>query len=180
MELSKITLTYEQCDNGDGTATIPLLDRYGVKYAETIIDIDDLQRVLDYTTHWSGVGKNSGTYVASRKGAGKTKTIYLHRFINNTPEGLLTDHIDGDPLNNRKSNLRSVTAQENQHNRRVNKNSTSGYRGVSKTKRNLSKPWYARAWVDYKAITLGHFATAEEANEAVVAWRKENMPNSRI
>jgi len=176
MALSKITLTYEQCDNGDGTATIPLLDRYGVKYAETIIDIDDLQRVLDYTTNWSGRNR----YVVSIKGSGRTKTIFLHRFINNTPEGLLTDHIDGNPLNNRKSNLRSVTAQENQQNRGVNKNSTSGYRGVYKTKRNRSKPWCANVFVNYKRITLGHFATAEEANEVVVAWRKENMPNSRI
>jgi hypothetical protein len=41
----------------------------------------------------------------------------MHRLINNTPDGLETDHINRNRLDNRRKNLKSVTYQENQFNR---------------------------------------------------------------
>lgn len=42
-------------------------------------------------------------------------SIGLHRIIANTPDGLVTDHVDGDGLNNRRSNLKNVTQEQNKH-----------------------------------------------------------------
>lgn len=66
--------------------------------------------------------------------------IKLHRLINNTPEGFLTDHINRDPLDNRCSNLRPATKAQNNMNRGIPAHNTSGFRGVNKD----GNTWYAR------------------------------------
>lgn len=47
----------------------------------------------------------------------KPKKIYWHTFITNPPAGKVVDHINGDPLDNRRSNLRAVTWEQNNINR---------------------------------------------------------------
>jgi hypothetical protein len=47
---------------------------------------------------------------------GEKQTIRLHRLINNTPDGMFTDHINHNRLDNRRENLRTVTASENMRN----------------------------------------------------------------
>ena len=91
------------------------------------------------------------------------------------PNGLQVDHIDGDVLNNQKSNLRICTQQENAKNRKINKNNTSGIKGVSKTKRKewRSKTWQAIIGADGKNTHLGYFYTAEEAGRAYKKAAKE-------
>lgn len=91
-----------------------------------------------------------------------SKTIYLHRLIMNPPVGYVIDHIDGNGLNNQKSNLRICTHAENTRNRtKVNKNNTSGYNGVSWYKRD--KKWAARINVSYRTINLGRFLNKDDA-----------------
>lgn len=68
------------------------------------------------------------------------------------------DHIDGDPLNNQRSNLRLCSHRQNMRNRRKSRANTSGYMGVS---RSFGK-WAADIWVG-KAIHLGRFTQIEEA-----------------
>lgn len=89
------------------------------------------------------------------------------------------DHIDGNGLNNQRSNLRWTTHAENIQNQRVQARSKSGYRGVSyfpMADRWLrKKPWRARIKVDGHDRTIGYFVTKEEAarawNEAALeAW----------
>lgn len=46
------------------------------------------------------------------------KTVYLHRVITNCPRGKLVDHLNGDGLDNRRSNLKICTHSENQLNRK--------------------------------------------------------------
>lgn len=74
------------------------------------------------------------------------------------------DHIDGDPTNNRLSNLREAPQSVNGKNARVRKNNTSGVMGVCWAQR-LSK-WVAQINVDYRKIHLGVF---EEFDDAVAA-----------
>src|SRR3972149_6021810 len=59
-----------------------------------------------------------------------TRRIGMHREIIKTPKGMYTDHINGNPLDNRKENLRIVTFSQNMLNRKRYKNNKSGHKGV--------------------------------------------------
>lgn len=56
--------------------------------------------------------------------------IFMHRLINKTPKGMNTDHINRNPLDNRRNNLRNADKSLNGHNRGAQTNNTSGYKGV--------------------------------------------------
>lgn len=91
------------------------------------------------------------------------KIIKMHRAIlGNTSKE--TDHINGNGLDNRRSNLRACSTSENGMNRSKQKNNTSGYKGVYLEKgKNKFK---AQINVNNKKITLGRFDTAEQAAKA--------------
>jgi hypothetical protein len=133
-----------------------------------VVLVDDED--FEWITHWKWHSRVSGkhvcavrvVYVDGRK-AGKY-TVLMHRVIMGAPENMAVDHINGDPLDNRKSNLRVCTAYENSLNRRVGVNNTSGYKGVhlhTKLKR-----WTARIGANGKRLHLGLFDTPEEAAKA--------------
>ncbi len=77
------------------------------------------------------------------------------------------DHINGNPEDNRWSNLRLATNAENLRNRGKQKNNTSGFKGVTwcKTKRR----WIAQIKLMQKTKNLGSFKDAAEAHEAYAA-----------
>lgn len=77
------------------------------------------------------------------------------------------DHINQDQVDNRISNLREATPQENQRNKRLPPNNTSGHVGVSRN--DNGKRWIARIGVDDKIIRLGTFDSREDA----ITARKE-------
>ena len=83
----------------------------------------------------------------------------LHRLIMKTKRGQEVDHIDGDPLNNLISNLRIVTRAQNQQNRKLHKNNTSGFKGVVKT----PFGWRAQLRINGKLKYFGHYTTKEVA-----------------
>ncbi|MGL5315684.1 MAG: HNH endonuclease [Peptostreptococcaceae bacterium] len=56
--------------------------------------------------------------------------IRLHRLIMNPPDDMVVDHIDRNPLNNRKGNLRICTTEENNRNTSISKRNNSGLKGV--------------------------------------------------
>lgn len=87
------------------------------------------------------------------------KWVRLHRFLMEPEDGFVIDHRDGDTLNNRRSNLRVATRQENDKNRRLQKNSSTGLKGVSA----VGKGFSASIRVDRKSRSLGTFRTAIEA-----------------
>lgn len=94
----------------------------------------------------------------------------MHRFIMNYPEDMVIDHINGDKLDNRKSNLRVCTQQENT----CNRNNTSAeiqYIGIFKTNSNKYK---SEIKVDGKIIRLGHYKTQKEALEKRNEFITEN------
>ncbi len=91
----------------------------------------------------------------------KVTKIYMHRVVNNTPTGLLTDHINRNQLDNRKENLRNCNATQNCQNRKRYKNNTSGFKGVSFNKENGK--WVSNIRVNGKLMYLGYFKTPEEA-----------------
>lgn len=92
---------------------------------------------------------------------GKRFRLYLHREIMNPPEDREVDHISGDGLDNRRENLRVVTKQQNLMNTPPSSRNTSGYKGVSWSKR--AKKWVASIRVNKKAHNLGFYDTKERA-----------------
>lgn len=116
----------------------------------------------------------------ARFSPGGKKPALLHVFVmGKAPDGMVIDHINGDRLDNRRSNLRCVTDQVNQINRKsLNANNRSGFRGVSYIDRKSArgKPWRASITVDGKHIHLGVFATAEEAARSRRAAEEEHFP----
>jgi hypothetical protein len=119
----------------------------------TIID----DEYFDYINQWKWFW--DGRYCTRTDKNGKK--IYLHRVINKTPVGLLTDHINGNKLDNRKCNLRTVTYSENFINMPKKVNNTSGHKGVSFEK--FSNSWRAFIGVNGKCIRLGRFKKIEDA-----------------
>ena len=142
----------------DDCAYVPLHGRGGVFKGYAQVDAEDLALVCDIA--WSIDARG---YVAGRPKE-SSKTVTLHRHIYGPVAGRNSiDHIDGDRLNNRRSNLRECSQAENTRNARIGLNNTSGYKGVSET---AEGRWRARITVDGVEIRIGHFDTAEEAAEA--------------
>ncbi|CAL67452.1 NUMOD4 motif-containing HNH endonuclease [Christiangramia forsetii] len=94
----------------------------------------------------------------------KVHQLVAITFLSHTPCGLIrvVDHIDGNPLNNKLSNLRIVTNRENTNNSR--KNTLSKFIGVS-WNHNAGK-WRASIVVSRKLIHLGYYSDEKKAAEA--------------
>jgi hypothetical protein len=117
---------------------------------------------------WSAAGENERFYavrVLKQTIAGRVKTSFLHREILDAPKGTLVDHKNGDPLDNRRANLRLATAAQNRHNRRKIKTKTASiYIGVYFNKQ--IEKWGARIGYQGKRIYLGSFKTEIDAGRA--------------
>lgn len=100
-----------------------------------LVDDDDYERVnaFKWYAHYSHRTKS---YYATRKTPRPNqKHIYMHRFIIETPKGMLCDHINGDTLDNRKVNLRNCTNAQNLMNRKAPVNNTTGHKNIYFDKR---------------------------------------------
>ena len=140
------------------TAEITLYSKDNRKTATTIIDIEDVDRIKNYK--WS-LSRNNGKPSKVTTAQSRKKRISIqHVILGVVPSRkAIIDHIDNNPLNNRKGNLRLCTNTENCRNARRGKNNTSGYKGV----KNRGDRWGARIMVDRKEIWLGTFGSKEEA-----------------
>lgn len=123
-----------------------------------LIDKDFKEIVFNY--YWQ---LNHNGYPQTRTNGNK---IYLHRLIMNSNE--LIDHIDINPLNNKKTNLRFASASLNMFNQNMQKNNTSGVVGVSKK----GNRWRARIQFNGKSKEKS-FDTFEEACEQRKNWENE-------
>jgi hypothetical protein len=124
-----------------------------------LVDDEDFEPMLEH--YWHAVNGGSGNKYAARKVRvdGKTQVIFMHKVLARTPPGMLTDHINGNTLDNRKANLRMCNRWENARNRRVHKNSKHGFKGVHAA----GNRFQAVIRVDRKLMHLGTFKTAGEA-----------------
>lgn len=124
-----------------------------------IVDKDDYEELSKY--RWF---VNSSGYPARvvRKGSKKSAQT-MHRFImHEHKDAPVIDHINGNVLDNRKSNLRPASIKENSRNKRKSVNKASEYKGVVYDG-SLPRNWKARITVDGELIYLGSFETEEDA-----------------
>ena len=116
----------------------------------TLVDDEDYEWLNQW--RWTAVSthrRNGGYAMRVEKG----RTILMHRMVLNAPAGVEVDHVNGNGLDNRRSNLRLATHAQGMANRRRFKNSKSGFKGVHFDKQ-LGK---------WKLVVSAHFDTAEEA-----------------
>lgn len=162
-------------DEENGIAKIEL-NRRNADNLWTTIDLEDLERVVNFPYTWyAKLNKSIGKYYvyASEyiKKTKRCKPIFLHQFIMNA-SGKTVDHKNNDGLDNRKSNLRVVLDKNNSTNRRSkNKNNFSGYRNVSWSKK-YSK-WIVQLQVNKKNTILGKFDDVHEAGKFAEEMRKK-------
>lgn len=94
---------YEEIDSE--TVAIILRDKYGRRKERTLIDKEDLDRVLNSGYSWVYYLNQGEHYAIANSSTGR---VFLHDFIMNAPEDMITKHITHNSLNNRKSNLANV------------------------------------------------------------------------
>ena len=124
-----------------------------------LVDDEDFEFLSQWKWHLSH-GYAQRSINVSRFGNGKkTKTIRMHRTIMQLSERTSIDHINGDGLDNRKSNLRACTGKQNQQNRKTHYNKR--FKGVNWHRR-VSK-WQTSIRVDGKLRHLGYFIDEIEA-----------------
>jgi hypothetical protein len=112
----------------------------------------------DYETITSRSWWLNNTGYAYSYERGSPKKLLMHRFIMRPPQDMVVDHINGDKLDNRRSNLRICTQRENAMNK------PSIEHGVSYRKE--YNRWRAYITVNGKQVSLGHYSTREEAIKA--------------
>ena len=140
-----------------------LTGEFGIGYTnkgeEFYFDLEDYELIKDYC--WS---YHYGYLVA--RGEKRGESIRQHRLIMGLKKGdnLFIDHINHNTHDNRKSNLRLCTNQENCMNQNTSKRNTSGKSGISWRKDN--NKWRVRIYKNYKCYTIGQFDTYEEAYKA--------------
>jgi hypothetical protein len=163
-----------------GNIVVIFLKRKNGDDLETIIDVDDLERVASFKGRWyPHWDKNSKSYYAKihiYNQNGKRISIHLSRVVCGQPINKDIDHKDHNTLNNcRKTNLRILSTAENQQNRKgPNCNNHSGFLGVywSKTR----EKWIARGFLNGKSYYLGIYKNIDDAVTAREKWKADNMP----
>lgn len=141
--------------------SIPLTHGY-----VTIIDDQDIDLKQ---FKWLSRNRYASRSVGTRK---SRRHVLLHRVIlervlcRELNKGETVDHIDGDTLNNCRSNLRLATIAQNGRNKNRSKANTSGYKGVSRYNGAKKNCYRAYIRIDGRQIHLGYFETAELAYQA--------------
>lgn len=128
---------------------------------ETIVDEDDFGILSSFK--WYAHSQKGG-FRAARAGPvvnGKLTIIQMHRFIMNPGSDMVVDHINHDPLDNRRANLRVCTRGENNRNTSSQIGKSSNYLGVGW--HGSTSKWRARIKIDGKDIHLGTFGCERQA-----------------
>lgn len=144
----------------DNIVKILLYDNNCNVIGYTIIDIEDIDKISNYKI------SKRGNYAYANI---NNKSIALHRIITNTVNELdkihnPIDHINGNYLDNRKSNLRVCTISENMYNTYRQRNKSTGVRKHIQKGKYVSYQAYIS--VNNKQINLGYYKTKEEAIKA--------------
>ena len=146
---------------------------YGIGYTRNgtrfLFDKEDYDKISKYK--WTN---DRGGYITAyvKDESGKKEYIRMHRFVMNvTDPNIIVDHIHHNHADNRKSELRIVTVKENNLNRKLSKNNSTGHSGIYYNP--SCDKWRACIRINGKLLYLGSFPTKEEAIEAREAAEKK-------
>jgi hypothetical protein len=153
--------------------------RYGYSFRKipltkgkfAIVDEQDFDRFSEDKWH---AHKSSLTFYAARtvKKNCKNRLAFMHRYIMNCPAGSFIDHINHNGLDNRRTNLREVSKEQNSWNQRKRKGQfASQYKGVCYGKR--CGKWSANIGYKRKQIFIGWFEDEVSAAKAYDEKAKE-------
>ena len=143
----------------DEYAEIIIYNKDCEEVARALIDIEDVDKIKNYK--WC----LSHGYAYNIK-----SDIRLHRLIMNCTDDKVVDHINRDRLDNRKSNLRICSQQQNSINRGIQSNNNSGVVGVYWAK--SRNKWCAQIMLNKKNIFLGYY---EDMNDAIQARKQAEI-----
>jgi hypothetical protein len=145
---------------------------------ETIIDVEDLDRLKELNLYWHTYYDKklrhyyvqATEYMGVFDGKPKYRMWYLHRVVMNAGKKEYVDHEDHDTLNNRKFNLRLTKQLYNTKNRSGrNSNNKSGYRNVSW----VDGKWVVQIQIDGKNTCLGRFTDVDKAGKFAEEMRQK-------
>jgi hypothetical protein len=127
-----------------------------------LVDDEDYEELAQVS--WYAEGSYAKRVLPQDSETGRCPREHMHRQIMrlDRTDPRVVDHVDGNPLNNQRSNLRICTHAENMRNTRLRSDSTTGLKGVQK----FGDIWRARIQVDGKRLELGSFDTPEAAHAA--------------
>jgi hypothetical protein len=153
---------------------IPLRGRGGIVRGWVLVDVAD----VEYLGEWRWSFQSQG-YAARREGSSRRPGSYLvlmHRQLLGLERGddRQADHINRDRLDNRRENLRIVTASQNAQNQ--GSRGRSSYRGVWWAS-NIGR-WAAEVMLDGRKYSLGYFDDEETAARIASDFRALHMPYS--
>ena len=137
------------------------------KGQKAIVDWRDVEWLKKLKWYFNESPNGTGYAARIKLQGGERLLISMHRavFLRYNPRLADAfddiDHINGNKLDNRLSNLRSATRHQNSGNRGANKNNKSGYKGVNFYSKNNS--WKAQIMDNGKKRHIGYYATPEEA-----------------
>ena len=132
---------------------IPLANGNGI----ALVDDEDYENVRQYKWHASRMA--NGQIYALTCLPGK-KNLGMHKVVLSIPNGMCADHINRNPLDNRKKNLRLCTHLQNTWNRRKRRNGKSQFTGIYPTK---SGKWLAQISPRGRCYGLGTYESELDA-----------------
>lgn len=152
---------------------------YKDKWIVSFIDAEDVEKCKEKTWHY-----HNGRLQTSHQG----KKIFIHHYLFKNPRnGLMIDHKDKNPLNNRKNNLREVSRSVNAINSKVRiDNTTSDIRGVNYQNPSKKSPygaWVAQWSIDGKRYTKSFSVNKygeENAYKMAIEYREKILNEMKI
>ena len=173
IQKEKVAICCSERNKKTNLFVLNLIDEYG-SYgygicnntgAKFYFDMEDYDKIKEYC--WSEHILTNGYHRIEAREKETNKSIRITELIGCKKY----DHIDRNPLNNRKYNLRPYKQSQNNMNRSLNKNNKSGIIGLSWNE--TKKKWIASIGVNYKAISLGHYDNKQDAIIARLKAEKE-------
>lgn len=174
-EVNTLEMWGHTLSHSRGALWVPLRGRDGELRGRAIIDEED---GWAFQYRWS-LGTNGYAHRKTSEGSrgeAVQRNHYLHREVLGVGDDLTVevDHINGDRLDNRRANLRTVPKGANAQNRHDANTGASRFRGVARN----GAAWKAQGSVDGRTVYIGGFRDEFQAALAAECWRVRNMPYS--